>query len=438
MPVEADPREAAHGAVPGLAADPYIGVVLDGEFTISDKLGEGGMGAVYRAVQNVTDRTVAVKVLHRHLYDENTSRRFLQEAKIVAKLSHPNIVTVYKYGAHADGTLFIAMEFVNGFPLSELLVENNEFDVDRALPLMIQLAEALAYAHDQKIVHRDIKPDNMVLTRASRREQVKLLDFGIAKAMDGNASLTRTGALFGSPPYMSPEQWRQTRDIDGRTDIYSLGCAFYQMLTGRLPHVADSVVGFMRAHTTLRPTPPKDVSRTISALPVLNDIILKCMEIEREDRYPDAYALLEALKEAQVDFEAARRGRALPEGGGAAAGIAPAGLLGPGDRIGSSSVTDAVGLGPTHVALAQAILADSPAEAPDPPQPPAEPAPRPFASERPPARLAPSTPPPSPRGASDVAAGRPAIGGRNRTHVALVTLGAILWVALATAVFFVR
>ncbi len=404
------------------AVDPYLGVVVGGEFKVTDKLGEGGMGAVYRAVQNVTDRTVAIKVLHRHLYDATTTGRFLQEAKIVAKLNHPNIVTVYKYGTHSDGTLFIAMEFVSGVPLADLLVENNEFDVDRALPLMIQLTEALAYAHDQKIIHRDIKPDNMVLTRSGRREQVKLLDFGIAKAMDGNAALTQTGMIFGSPPYMSPEQWTQVRDIDGRTDIYSLGCAFYQMLTGRLPHDADSVVGFMNAHTTKRPTPPRDVSRTISALPVLNDIILKCMEIDRGDRYPDAYALLEALKDAQGDFEAARRAQS--ERPGPLALSEPA-VLGPGARLASEPVHD-LALGPTHMDMAQVLLANPPA-------------PRPFASDAPPsARAAPSLPAPAPRAASGPGGAGTAVGKRDTTHLVLVTVGAVLWVALATALLLLR
>ncbi|MBN8614350.1 MAG: serine/threonine protein kinase [Deltaproteobacteria bacterium] len=287
--------------------DPLIGEVIGGEFEIKEKLGEGGMGAVYLATQKQTERSVAVKVLLRSLYDENLFGRFRQEAQIVSKLSHPGIITIYTYGQHADRTLFIAMELVKGRSLGELLDDAEPFDVDRALPLMIQMADALAYAHDQKIIHRDIKPGNVMITRTGRNESVKVLDFGIAKMLDGNAALTRTGTLCGSPVFMSPEQWHQLRDIDGRTDIYSLGCVFYQMMAGRPPHEADTTIGYMMAHTQHRPLAVEDVSNTISQHPPLGDIIMRCLEIERADRYPDMYALLDALKECEATFLASRR-----------------------------------------------------------------------------------------------------------------------------------
>ncbi len=290
--------------------DPLIGEVIGGEFEIKEKLGEGGMGAVYMATQKQTERSVAVKVLLRSLYDENLFGRFRQEAQIVSKLSHPGIITIYTYGQHADRTLFIAMELVKGKSLGELLDDAEPFDVDRALPLMIQMADALAYAHEQKIIHRDIKPGNVMITRTGRNESVKVLDFGIAKMLDGNAALTRTGTLCGSPVFMSPEQWHQLRDIDGRTDIYSLGCVFYQMMAGRPPHEADTTIGYMMAHTQQQALPVDDVSNTVSQHPPLGDVIMKCLEIERADRYPDMYALLDALKECEASFLASRRGGA--------------------------------------------------------------------------------------------------------------------------------
>jgi len=288
--------------------DPFIGELVGGEFEIKEMLGEGGMGAVYLAKQKQTDREVAIKVLQKSLYDESLSGRFKQEAQIVSKLSHPGIITIYTYGQHSDRTLFIAMEYVRGHTLDNLLEDSRGFDVDRALPLMIQMADALAYAHEQKIIHRDIKPANIIVTRTGRSESVKILDFGIAKMLDGNAALTRTGTLCGSPVFMSPEQWSQVRDIDGRTDIYSLGCVFYQMMAGRPPFVADTTIGYMMAHTQQKPPLVQDVSATVSQLPALNEIIMRCLETDRADRYPDMYALLDALKEAEGTFAAGRRG----------------------------------------------------------------------------------------------------------------------------------
>ena len=288
--------------------DPMIGQVVGGEFEIKDKLGEGGMGSVYMATQAKTERAVAIKVLPRALYDDNLSGRFKQEAQIVSKLSHPGIITIYTYGQHADRTLYIAMELVRGKSLADILEDSSGFDVDRALPLMIQMADALAYAHDQKIIHRDIKPQNVMITRTGRNESVKVLDFGIAKMLDGNAAITRTGTLCGSPIFMSPEQWHQVRDIDGRTDIYSLGCVFYQMMTGRPPHEADTTIGYMMAHTAQKPAPAIDVSHTLSQLPSLNDVIMRCLETDRADRYPDMYALLDALKECESELSSTRRG----------------------------------------------------------------------------------------------------------------------------------
>ncbi len=298
---------AVREPIPPSVTDPFLGVVLGDEFTITAKLGEGGMGSVYRAVQRLTERDVAIKVLHRQLYDATLFQRFLQEAKIISRLNHPNIVTIYKYGQHADSTLYIAMEYVEGSAVNAAVAEAQQFDVERALPLMIQMADALAYAHEQKIIHRDIKPENMLVTRTGRSESIKLVDFGIAKMMDGNTHLTQKGMMCGSPAFMSPEQWNQVKDLDGRTDMYSLGCVFYEMMTGKLPHKAETNMGYMKAHTTATPTPPIEVSRSLSNLPVLNDIILRCMKSDRMDRYPDAYALLDALRDAQIQFEAQRR-----------------------------------------------------------------------------------------------------------------------------------
>jgi serine/threonine-protein kinase len=287
----------------------HIGLSLDGEFRIEERLGTGGMGTVYRAVQEMTERSVAIKVLHPHLCDEAMDMRFRREAQIISRLSHPNIITVYKCGHLADGSLYIAMEYVRGRGLGSVLEPGRPMDPERALPLMVQMADALAYAHEQKVIHRDIKPENMILARAGRSEAVKILDFGIAKIMDGNVTLTKTGMLFGSPPYMAPEQWRQEHDIDGRADVYALGCVFYEILTGRQPFRADSVVSYMRAHLE-QPLPPSlDAGPRLAALPAIGEIVTKCIHRDREHRFADAYALVEALKDAQIELDASRRAR---------------------------------------------------------------------------------------------------------------------------------
>ncbi len=410
--------------------DPFLGEMVGGEFEIKEMLGEGGMGSVYLAKQKQTEREVAIKVLQRSLYDESLSGRFKQEAQIVSKLSHPGIITIYTYGQHSDRTLFIAMEYVRGHTLDSLLEDSRGFDVDRALPLMIQMADALAYAHEQKIIHRDIKPANIIVTRTGRSESVKVLDFGIAKMLDGNAALTRTGTLCGSPVFMSPEQWSQVRDIDGRTDIYSLGCVFYQMMAGRPPFVADTTIGYMMAHTQQKPPLVQDVSATVSQLPALNDIIMRCLETDRADRYPDMYALLDALKEAEAAFAAGRRGptstppvaaerrpapvAAAPKHLAATAvGVARAKPSGTGDSIDVS-------------------LADAPVLAAN--EPPVEPTPRaePSASitaER--AHVA-----PGPEGTSAFRVQSGSEGPRTDTaHYILAGVGAVMITLLAIAVF---
>ncbi|MFH2008913.1 MAG: serine/threonine-protein kinase [bacterium] len=288
--------------------DPYLNQSFGGEFNVEKQIGMGGMGTVYRAIQAMTERPVAIKVLHRHLAGEVLIKRFQLEAQIISKLNHPNIVTIFKYGQHTDGSLYIVMEYVEGRTLTDLILAKVLFDPRRFVPLMLQLTDAVAYAHDLKIIHRDLKPENIIVSRTGREERSKVLDFGIAKIVDTKYLVTKTGMLCGSPPFMSPEQWQQSRDLDGRTDIYSLGVVFYAMVTGRLPYEADSTPGYMSAHLAGNPTPPKERSDALRRIPALNDIILRCLQVQRCDRYEDAYALLEALKEVHLGLQTATAG----------------------------------------------------------------------------------------------------------------------------------
>ncbi len=216
---------------------------IAGRYRIGAKLGEGGMGAVSRAEQIALKRAVALKLLRPEMSrNPLLLRRFNAEAELVAKLSHPNTVTIYDYGQDADGSLFIAMELIEGPSLRRVLRESGPLPVPRALAIAAQLAASLADAHAHGIIHRDLKPDNAMLQeRGKERDVVRVLDFGIAKLRDDSRAtqqmMTQAGDMLGTPQYMAPEQIRG-EDIDGRTDVYALGCILYEMVTGRMPFEA--------------------------------------------------------------------------------------------------------------------------------------------------------------------------------------------------------
>lgn len=285
--------------------DPNIGKTIGGHFKVERILGTGGMGTVYLAKQVLSERPTALKLIHPHLVDQQMLTRFTQEAVAISRLMHPNIVTVFTYGQHEQGALYIAMEHIEGVTLTEM-IKGGRLALNRALPLMIQLAEAFAYAHENKIIHRDIKPENIMVSRMGRKEVAKVLDFGIAKILDDEMVRTQTGQIFGSPPYMSPEQWSQDRSIDGRTDIYSLGCVYYRMVSGRLPFEGTNTVAYMRAHLMEQPVHPAHLLPEIAEYPGMGEIIMKCIAREREHRFQDAYELVEALNDLQFRVNAVK------------------------------------------------------------------------------------------------------------------------------------
>ena len=210
-----------------------------GDFLISKKLGQGGMGAVFKAKQVSLDRDVALKVLARHLADdEKFVSRFQREARVMAKLDHGNIVRCYSVGKETE-LWFLAMEFVDGCSLQDLIDKNGKFSVGDALYVTLRVADALNYAHELNLVHRDIKPDNVLITK---KGVVKLADLGLAKPMNDDLSMTASGVGAGTPHYMAPEQMRSAKDVDGRADIYALGSMLYVMLTGKKPHDGETLV----------------------------------------------------------------------------------------------------------------------------------------------------------------------------------------------------
>lgn len=277
--------------------DGLVGTIISEHFRIDKRLAEGGMSAVYKARDLALGRDVAIKVLlpGRH-FTEDSLIRFQREAKAVGILNHPNIVNVYEINTFAEGEPYIAMEFVDGQTLFQQVEGTKGLPVDTAIDIMRQCAGALAYAHKQGIVHRDIKSGNIMLTRAPQGGwQPKIVDFGIARTLEEDAiNLTRTGEVFGSPRYMSPEQCRGEK-IDARTDIYSLGCAFYEALTGEVPFRGATALDTMRMHNDESPTPPSEARKGMPLGAELDRIVLKCLAKDRNHRYQTAEALEQDL-----------------------------------------------------------------------------------------------------------------------------------------------
>ncbi|HEX4455081.1 MAG TPA: serine/threonine-protein kinase [Kofleriaceae bacterium] len=265
-------------------ASALIGREIAGRFRILAKLGEGGMGAVYRGEQISLKRAVAVKVLKPELSQNPVLvRRFSAEAQAVAMLDHPNTVKVYDSGQDTDGSLFIAMEYIEGISLRDAM-RAGAMPGPRAFAIAVQVAASLADAHAQSIVHRDLKPDNVMLQDKGRhRDIVRVLDFGIAKLRDDSratqAAMTQAGDMLGTPQYMSPEQIRGDQ-IDGRTDLYALGCMLYEMVTGRLPFEGTSVLAILTKHLTDTVVPPSQRRPDLGLPRIIDQIVMTALAKE--------------------------------------------------------------------------------------------------------------------------------------------------------------
>ncbi len=277
------PTESKTGMPAAVEGPNLIGTEIAGGYRILQKLGEGGMGAVYRGEQIALKRAVAIKLLRPELSaNETLLHRFRSEATAVAKLSHPNTVNIYDFGQGKDGSLFIAMEFIEGKSLRAVVHAEAPLLPARALHIAAQVAASLADAHSHQIVHRDLKPDNVMLQqRGKQRDIARVLDFGIAKLRDDSrstqvAALTQAGDLLGTPQYMAPEQVRGEA-IDGRTDVYALGCLLYEMTTGRMPFEAPTIMAMLSKHLTEDVVPPS-VRRPDLGLPrVIDELVVIAM-----------------------------------------------------------------------------------------------------------------------------------------------------------------
>ncbi len=260
-------------------------------FDIEEEIGRGGMAVVYRARDVRLRRKVALKVLPPELaFREEVKRRFLREAQMAAQLSHPHIVPIFAVD-ELDGIVYFAMGLVEGEPLARQLAREPRPPVDVIRRLLGEVADALAYAHAHGVVHRDVKPDNILVERATGRALVS--DFGIARAAEGDGRLTVTGNAVGTPAYMSPEQAMGERDVDGRSDIYSLGIVGYQMLAGELPFQASNTPAMLMKHISERPRPLHE--RCADAPQNLVDAIERAMAKGRGERWPDALAFRSAV-----------------------------------------------------------------------------------------------------------------------------------------------
>lgn len=270
---------------------PSVGQML-GHYRIEEKIGEGGMGAVYRATDTTDDTVVAIKVLSRWKLKPNSLDRFRKEARLLAAVRNPYVANLIAVNEEGDFT-YIVLEFIDGQDLKHALKTSGPLDQRRALSIASDVARALVDAHQQGIVHRDIKPDNILILKDSL--SIKLTDFGIARHIDQTESLavTQAGAILGTPIYMSPEQCRAVADVSTQTDIYSLGVTLYEMVAGRPPFLSDDPMELATMHCFEAPRPPADFNPLISD--DVSEIILKCLAKRPEDRYADASHLLREL-----------------------------------------------------------------------------------------------------------------------------------------------
>ena len=266
--------------------------VLSPHYELDTEIGRGGMGVVYRAKDRRLKRTVAIKVLPPELaFRSEIKTRFLREAETAAQLNHPNIVDIYAVD-EAEGIVYFVMAYITGDNLAKRLHDHGVLSVDETRRTLRDVADALAYAHERGVIHRDIKPDNILIDGQSGRPMVT--DFGIARAIsEGDSRLTATGIAIGTPTYMSPEQAAGERTIDGRSDLYSLGILGYQMLTGEPPFIANSTPAILVKHISERPTPieqrraevPQDLAR----------VIMQLLEKDPAARFPSAASVVTAL-----------------------------------------------------------------------------------------------------------------------------------------------
>ena len=296
------PRTAVSRSVSGVYAAGGIlnaGDIVGERYEILELLGEGGMGAVYKARDRELDRMVALKVVRPELArNPEIVRRFKQELILARQITDRNIIRIFDLG-EADGIKFITMEYVEGESLFHMLRERGKLPVDEAVEILEQVFDGLRAAHREGVIHRDLKPGNIMRDRQGR---VVVMDFGLARTMEGDG-MTRTGAMLGTMEYMSPEQ-AQALDLDARSDIYTMGLIGYELLSGKMPFHAESAIASLLRRTRERAVPISDISRDVPS--ALSNIISKCLERDPALRYQSAQAVLDDLYAYQGKGDRAR------------------------------------------------------------------------------------------------------------------------------------
>ncbi|MEU6666986.1 protein kinase [Streptomyces sp. NPDC046727] len=424
-------QDGAHGRYAGQA-------LAQGRYQLRDLLGEGGMASVHLAYDAVLDRQVAIKTLHTELGREQAFReRFRREAQAVAKLTHTNIVSVFDTGEdelNGMTTPYIVMEYVEGRPLGSVLEEDirqyGAMPADKALKVTADVLAALEISHEKGLVHRDIKPGNVMTTK---RGVVKVMDFGIARAMQsGVTSMTQTGMVVGTPQYLSPEQ-ALGRGVDARSDLYSVGIMLFQLVTGRLPFDADSPLAIAYAHVQEEPVAPSSINRSLP--PAVDALVARALKKNPNERFPTAESMRDECLRIAASFQAAPPS------------IVPgAGPTQSGSGVGSAVFPPVDGAAPAPHGQVQTPYQPAPAPTPAP-NPYSQPTPSPAYGypqqggyQTPPVGYGPQgvqTPPPytiSP-GPAGQPAGRPAGGGRSKRPLVIgsVAVAAVVVVGLVVA-----
>ena len=269
--------------------DPFVGRMLDDKYCVEERLGAGGMGAVYRARHVEMDRPVAIKFLQQRFVEDEAARtRFLIEARAAVMLRHANAVSVTDFGHTSEGCVYIVMELLEGYTLREILTREGPIETARAISIMLQTSAAVAAAHDAGIIHRDLKPSNILVTQSADQPAiVKVLDFGIAKFTidEDGMDLVQANSVIGTPRYMSPEQYNGF-ELTPATDVYSLGVILYEMLAGMAPFTGSTPAEIAEKHANLPPHAPREI---VAAIPEdVERIVLHALEKRPEDRPANA------------------------------------------------------------------------------------------------------------------------------------------------------
>jgi predicted Ser/Thr protein kinase len=307
--------------------DPLVGKVIDGRFEVIERVGEGGMGVVYKVRQVPIGRIVAMKVLSQEMAgDPNWVMRFEREARASSQLQHPNTIRMFDFGKTREGRLFMTMEFLDGRSLREVIADDAPLDPARVLKILVQCCASLGEAHAAGIIHRDIKPDNVfLLTMAGSPDFVKLLDFSVAKLLqESDGMRTQAGIVFGTPQYMSPEQGRGM-PLDARSDLYALGILAFEMLTGYVPFHHDQnpmIVLQMHVQKAVPPLPA-------GVPPIVQQVVYKALEKDPAKRHQSAGEMMQHCQQALAQLETERAGLARPGATGAMGAMGAGNSFGP-------------------------------------------------------------------------------------------------------------